>query len=125
VRQVTATWETLVFSVPRAHPAGGDEGAADRFDGEEFLPPSSIPSPAVVFGRSTRHGSLPPAFGVLFMHRLMLLIAIVTSLVVASTASANQARPARPEVSGRQGPVSKLIELERRKNEWLRQKFAR
>jgi len=59
------------------------------------------------------------------MHRLMLLIAVVASLVVASTASANQARPARPEVSGRQGPVSKLIELERRKNEWLRQRFAR
>jgi hypothetical protein len=62
---------------------------------------------------------------VLFMHRLMLLIAIVTSLVVASTASANQARPGRPEVSGRQGPVSKLIELERRKNEWLRQRLGR
>jgi hypothetical protein len=62
---------------------------------------------------------------VLFMHRLMLLIAVVASLVVASTASANQARPARPEVSGRQGPVAKLVELERRKNEWLRQRFAR
>jgi hypothetical protein len=55
----------------------------------------------------------------------MLLIAIVTSLVVASTASANQARPARQEVSGRQGPVAKLVELERRKNEWLRQRFGR
>ncbi len=59
------------------------------------------------------------------MHRFMLLIAIVTSLVVASTASANQARPARQEVSGRQGPVAKLVELERRKNEWLRQRFGR
>lgn len=59
------------------------------------------------------------------MHRFMLLIAIVTSLVVASTASASQARPGRPEVSGRQGPVAKLIELERRKNEWLRQRFGR
>jgi hypothetical protein len=60
------------------------------------------------------------------MRRLMLLIALVASFVVASTASANQARPSRPEVSGgRQGPISKLVELERRKNEWLRQKFAR
>ena len=59
------------------------------------------------------------------MHRLMLLIAIVASLIVASTASANQARPARPEASGSQGPVTKLIELEKRKNEWLRQRFAR
>jgi len=56
----------------------------------------------------------------------MLLIALVASFVVASTASANQARPSRPEVSGgRQSPISKLVELERRKNEWLRQKFAR
>ena len=59
------------------------------------------------------------------MHRFMLLVALVASFVVASTASANQARPARPEMSGRQGPVAKLIERERRKNEWLRQRFAR
>jgi len=61
------------------------------------------------------------------MHRLMLLVALIASFVVASTASANQsARPARPELNaGRQGPVSKLIELERRKNEWLRQRFSR
>lgn len=59
------------------------------------------------------------------MHRLMILAAIVTSFVVASaaSASASQARPARPEV--RKGPVAKLIELERRKNEWLRQKLGR
>jgi hypothetical protein len=62
---------------------------------------------------------------VLFMHRFMLLIAIVTSLVVASTASANQARTNRQEVNGRQGPVAKLVELERRKNEWLRQRLGR
>jgi len=60
------------------------------------------------------------------MQRLMILIAIVTSLFVASTASANQARPANPQVKGtRNGPVAKLIELERRKNEWLRERFAR
>jgi hypothetical protein len=55
----------------------------------------------------------------------MILAAIVTSFVVASaaSASANQARPARPEV--RKGPVAKLVELERRKNEWLRQRLGR
>lgn len=59
------------------------------------------------------------------MHRAMILAAIVASFVVASaaSASASQARSARPEV--RQGPVAKLIELERRKNEWLRQKLGR
>lgn len=59
------------------------------------------------------------------MHRFMILAAIVTSFVVASaaSASANQGRPARPEV--RKGPIAKLIELERRKNEWLRQKLGR
>jgi len=56
----------------------------------------------------------------------MLLVAILTSLFVASTASANQARQANPQVKPtRNGPVAKLIELERRKNEWLRQRFAR
>jgi hypothetical protein len=39
---------------------------------------------------------------------------------------ASQNRAARQELQGaRKGPVSKLIELERRKNEWLRQQFGR
>jgi hypothetical protein len=60
------------------------------------------------------------------MHRLMLLIAIVASMFIASTASANQARPATAEMKPtRNGPIAKLIELERKKNEWLRQRFAR
>lgn len=59
------------------------------------------------------------------MHRLMLLVAIVTSLVVASTASASQAGSGTQVKSTRNGPVAKLIELERRKNEWLRQQFGR
>jgi hypothetical protein len=60
------------------------------------------------------------------MRYAMFLLAIITTLVVASSASANQARPTNPEVAGaRKGPIAKLIELERRKNEWLRQKFAR
>ena len=60
------------------------------------------------------------------MHRLMILAAIVASLFIASTASANQARPTTAQVKPtRNGPIAKLIELERRKNEWLRQRFAR
>jgi hypothetical protein len=60
------------------------------------------------------------------MHRLMILAAIVASLFVASAASANQVRSNAAEVKPtRNGPIAKLIELERRKNEWLRQRFAR
>lgn len=60
------------------------------------------------------------------MRYAMILLALVTSLVVASTASANQARSANPEASAaRKGPIAKLVELERRKNEWLRQKLGR
>jgi hypothetical protein len=60
------------------------------------------------------------------MRHAMFLIAIITTFVVASSASANQARPAQPEVAAaRKGPIAKLVELERRKNEWLRQKLSR
>lgn len=60
------------------------------------------------------------------MRHAMFLIAIITTFVIASSASANQARPAQPEVAAaRKGPIAKLVELERRKNEWLRQKLAR
>ena len=60
------------------------------------------------------------------MRHAMFLIAIITTFVVASSASANQARPAQSEVAAaRKGPIAKLVELERRKNEWLRQKLAR
>ena len=60
------------------------------------------------------------------MRYAMILLAILTSLVVASTASANQARSASPEANAtRKGPVAKLVELEKLKNEWLRQKLGR
>jgi len=29
------------------------------------------------------------------------------------------------QIGARKGPVAKLVELERRKNEWLRQRFGR
>ena len=61
------------------------------------------------------------------MYRLLLLVAVVTTLFVTSSATANQAaRSANPQASAaRRGPVPRLIELERRKNEWLRQRFGR
>jgi outer membrane murein-binding lipoprotein Lpp len=46
------------------------------------------------------------------MRRIVLVVAVLTSLVIAGTASA-----------ARKGPVAKLVELEKRKNEWLRQQF--
>jgi hypothetical protein len=59
------------------------------------------------------------------MIRFALLVAVVASMFVVSTASAaQQNRSSRPAAQGqRKGPVSKLIELERRKNEWLRETF--
>ena len=60
------------------------------------------------------------------MIRLAILAAIVSSMLVVGTVDAAQNRAARQELQGaRKGPVSKLIELERRKNEWLRQQFGR
>jgi hypothetical protein len=47
-------------------------------------------------------------------------------MFLVGSVDASQTRAARQEVQGaRKGPVSKLIELERRKNEWLRQQFGR
>jgi hypothetical protein len=60
------------------------------------------------------------------MIRLALLAAIVSSMFLVGVADASQNRAARQSVdAARKGPVSKLIELERRKNEWLRQQFGR
>lgn len=60
------------------------------------------------------------------MQRMFFAAAIVSALVISSVATAANSAPARSQVSAaRKGPVAKLIELERRKNEWLRQQFAR
>lgn len=60
------------------------------------------------------------------MIRLAFVVAIVSSMFLVGTASAAQNREARQAAqANRQGPVKKLIELEKRKNEWLRQQFAR
>lgn len=58
------------------------------------------------------------------MKRFLLLVAVLASMVIGGTASAEQLRAAgRQMTAARKGPVAKLIELERRKNEWLRQRF--
>lgn len=59
------------------------------------------------------------------MIRLALLIAIVASMFIAGSASAaQQSRSTRAAAQAqRKGPVAKLVELERRKNEWLRETF--
>jgi hypothetical protein len=60
------------------------------------------------------------------MIRLAFVVAIVSSMFLVGTASAAQNREARQAAqANRQGPVKKLIELEKRKNEWLRQQFSR
>ena len=60
------------------------------------------------------------------MQRVLFVFAVVSTMVIGSTAFAAQARNGQSSVGAtRNGPVAKLIELERRKNEWLRQKFAR
>ncbi|MEI6240801.1 MAG: hypothetical protein WCR51_10455 [Planctomycetia bacterium] len=60
------------------------------------------------------------------MIRTAFIIAFVFSMFLVGTVDAAQNRAARQEVQGaRKGPVAKLVELERRKNEWLRQQFGR
>ena len=58
------------------------------------------------------------------MRRIVFVFAILSSLVIASTASASQSRMNNSESTAtRRGPVKKLVELEKRKNAWLRQQF--
>lgn len=58
------------------------------------------------------------------MQRVFFVLAMIVSMTIGATASASQA-VTRQTAGARRGPVAKLIEMERRKNEWLRQKFAR
>jgi len=57
------------------------------------------------------------------MQRIPLVIAVVVSLFAGSAASAAQVNTRQQMGAARKGPVAKLVELERRKNEWLRQQF--
>ena len=56
------------------------------------------------------------------MRRMIVVMAVVATLVVTGSASAQQIRGQQIGAQ-RNGPVAKLVELERRKNEWLRQRF--
>lgn len=57
------------------------------------------------------------------MRRILLVVAVLSSLVIASTATAAQNRTSSQSGASRKGPVAKLVEMEKRKNEWLRQQF--
>ncbi len=58
------------------------------------------------------------------MQRMLIIVAVLATLVI--TPSAIQAQSSSAQFgAARKGPVAKLIELERRKNEWLRQRFGR
>jgi hypothetical protein len=58
------------------------------------------------------------------MQRVLFVLAMLVSMTVGATASASQIATNQP--SGvRRGPVARLVEMERRKNEWLRQRFGR
>lgn len=57
------------------------------------------------------------------MQRVIFVLAMIVSMAVGASASASQIATSQSGV--RRGPIAKLIELERRKNEWLRQRFAR
>ena len=60
------------------------------------------------------------------MKRVLFVLAVVSTIVISGSAQASQARAGRAEAGAtRQGPIAKLVELERRKNEWLRQRFGR
>ncbi len=56
------------------------------------------------------------------MQRMLIVFTVLSTLVIG--ASVSQAQTSRQEIgAARKGPVAKLVELERRKNEWLREKF--
>lgn len=60
------------------------------------------------------------------MRRCVLIAALLATIAITSadTASAAQYSPrGRAVAARRMGPIARLIELERRKNEWLRSVF--
>ncbi len=57
------------------------------------------------------------------MQRMLVIVAVAATLVIG--ASTSQAQNTSTQIGARKGPVAKLVELERRKNEWLRQRFGR
>ena len=59
------------------------------------------------------------------MIRFAFVVAIVATMFLTGTAYSAQSNAGSTVQGTRNGPVAKLIELERRKNEWLRHKFGR
>lgn len=57
------------------------------------------------------------------MKRLLLVAVVLGCFVSTASAFAAPSRGQAGASATRNGPVAKLIELERRKNEWLRQRF--
>ena len=57
------------------------------------------------------------------MQRVFFALAMIVSMTIGASASVAQA--ASNQAGVRRGPVAKLVEMERRKNEWLRQRFGR
>jgi hypothetical protein len=57
------------------------------------------------------------------MKRVLLVAVVLGTFASAASALAAPSRGQAGVSATRNGPVAKLIELERRKNEWLRQRF--
>jgi hypothetical protein len=55
------------------------------------------------------------------MMRKLFVVAAVAALLLACDSASAASR--KSGMSARKGPIAKLIELERRKNEWLRRTF--
>lgn len=56
------------------------------------------------------------------MHRMLIVVATLATLAIGTSYS--NAQYSNSQIgAARSGPIAKLIELERRKNEWLRQRF--
>lgn len=58
------------------------------------------------------------------MHRMLIVAAMLATLAIGTSYSKAQYSSSQIRAT-RSGPIAKLIELERRKNEWLRQRFGR
>jgi hypothetical protein len=56
------------------------------------------------------------------MHRMLIVAAMLATLAIGTSYSNAQYGNSQIRAT-RSGPIAKLIELERRKNEWLRQRF--
>jgi hypothetical protein len=57
------------------------------------------------------------------MKRVLLVAAVLASIAYTASAFAAPSRGQSGISATRNGPIARLIELERRKNEWLRQRF--